>query len=79
MLPEFLISSSYNLPVFFSKLWFIYPFLGLIFFQGKVRIFWMISVIILSFILFQNQLVIKGAIIICAVWADIIGRRALQQ
>jgi hypothetical protein len=56
MLPEFLISSSYNLPVFFSKLWFIYPFLGLIFFQGKVRIFWMISVIILSFILFQNQL-----------------------
>jgi len=42
--------------MFFSKLWFIYPFLGLLFFQGKVRIFWMISVIILSFILFQNQL-----------------------
>ncbi|HAX98020.1 MAG TPA: hypothetical protein DCY12_03815 [Candidatus Atribacteria bacterium] len=55
-LPELLTSSSYNLPMFFSKLWFIYPFLGLLFFQGKVRIFWMISVIILSFILFQNQL-----------------------
>ena len=54
-LPELLTSSSYNLPMFFSKLWFIYPFLGLLFFQGKVRIFWMISVIILSFILFQNQ------------------------
>ena len=54
--PEFLTTSSYNLLMFFSKLWFIYPFLGLLFFQGKVRIFWMVSVIFLSFVLFQNQL-----------------------
>ncbi|NLJ49500.1 MAG: hypothetical protein GX428_07945 [Candidatus Atribacteria bacterium] len=56
LFPEFLTSSSYNFPMFFSKLWFIYPFLGMLFFQGKVRIFWIVSALILSFVLFQNQL-----------------------
>ena len=56
LFPEFLTSSSYNFPRFFAKIWFIYPFLGMLFFQGKVRIFWTVSAIILSFVLFQNQL-----------------------
>ena len=37
------------------------------------------NLMILLNVAYPFQLVIKGAIIICAVWADIIGRRALQQ
>ena len=53
--PKLFFPSSINIARWFLGLWFVFPLLTVLCLQGLVRLFWAVSALTLSFILFRNM------------------------